>query len=207
MFPQRTRCLLLIELLVAGTGAALGGWATIPYSTVVLVLVIVACFALFFVAVRRALGFARQVVTNDGKGWLPLVGTLAAQPLCWLALVLISTLFDRLGNMARFEVNRPAYERAIASAAKVDWPSGIHALKGSNGGVLIDKRETVRIQLETWGLFSNWEAVVYDPSGAVGEFTSYHADVGDPKLRNLFGDFRLTACEPMAGKFYHCQFD
>jgi hypothetical protein len=115
------------------------------------------------------------------------------------------------GFLARFYLFKPRYEE-IAWKLSQNFPIEYDTSYYENlNGALVDKGPPIRVAIVLpGGLLTSFQAVVYDPSGKVGQLQQFKSDPNwdDPELnylKKLFGG-GMYYCEPMVKFWFYCKF-
>lgn len=191
--------------MVAAAGGVLGGWAELPYDSVIL-LPMALCFVIIgAMALSRP---ARALVRGDAR-WTAvrqLALVLICQPLFWSSIVGATRTFDRFGNEYRFRQHRAVYDRAVAAMLARRWSPGLHPFRMDDQSYQVSMTDAPRMVLSNAGYFSNWESVIYDRTGALGGIEVPIRDMSSASLRNAFGPFSIGYCERLSGSYFFCHF-
>jgi hypothetical protein len=155
-----------------------------------------------------SIGVRRRRVRESGLSALAMVACLAFLCAGWHALVEAG---DDLRFQWRFERFEQRYEAIIvALRQRGEAPSG----RQRDGSIeyVVEPGSPLRVAFQQpGGLLDNWQAVVYDPSGAVlraREFKRDWSNWDDPSFREIRGLFggRLAGCRHLRGHYYRCWF-
>jgi hypothetical protein len=115
------------------------------------------------------------------------------------------------GFLARFYLFKPRYEE-IAWKLSQNFPSEYDTWYYDKlNGAIVDKGPPIRVAINLpGGLLDNFQAVVYDSSGEVGNLLQFKADphwdnLEFNYLRKLFGG-DIIYCEPIEKFWFYCWF-
>lgn len=145
-------------------------------------------------------------------GWSRHAIALALSPLLFfVGLAFFGGHLGYAGDAAIFRLRwtylRPRYEGLVPILERE-----AAAESGEQRGVryVVDLGPPLRIAFpQPGGIIDNWEAVIYDPSGAVGQARGWAGAAGEfsapPAVRELFGG-DLLACRHIEGPYYRCWF-
>jgi hypothetical protein len=121
-------------------------------------------------------------------------------------------LGPQYGFLARFYLFKPGYEetaKRLSQNYPSDYPDTWYY--DDLSFAIVDKGPPIRVAIPLpGGLLDNFQAIVYDPSGEVGQLRQFklnpHWD--DPEfnyLRNLFGG-EMFYCAPIEKHWFYCWF-
>ncbi|WP_137886532.1 hypothetical protein [Pseudomonas sp. 2FE] len=117
--------------------------------------------------------------------------TLAALITCTAWIVWLLAPLDLLGVYAKFWLERPQYELAVAEVVAGKQPDCV-----TSKFCQYESGSPVPLAFPWEGIIDNWIGIVYDPSG----------DVQDAeRFKNIFGG-DLLECNHLSGPFFLCSF-
>jgi hypothetical protein len=129
--------------------------------------------------------------------------------ICGMSLLYLGPHY---GFLVRFYLFKPHYEeiaRRLSQNYPIDQTDTFYYDEKSFS--IVDKGPPIRVAIELpGGLLDNFQAVVYDPSGIVGQLQRFNLDThwDDPQLndlKKLFGG-EMFYCEPIEGSWFYCWF-
>lgn len=119
-----------------------------------------------------------------------------------LLVVLGGPLAD-LGVRLRFIMERPAYEREVASLVGGSRPKPMGKVPGTSSSIVLDEAQSGRLGFD-WGvgLADDWSGVIYDPTDTMPSRAQVAALKG-PERPFRHG---LQGCRRLSRHYYLCDF-
>jgi hypothetical protein len=198
---------LLAQAFVAIVGGGLIGWAFPIYDSMLFVLFSF-CFVAFgitalFFSIRRLWRNGFQ----DTGACVALFALIFTQPVLYFGAIYSVRLFDRMGDVSRFESSFVRYSNIIKSLNLKRWKQGHYYVALNDGGVQMDVTDATRVELEWFGYFGVWESFIYDPTDRLERINGQSKGEGKDAATMPWGDYQLTYCKQMQDHYYYCDLD